>query len=46
VHGIETFGFSAGQVAHLGGNDLQSVGLKTGIDFTNDVLCYCIGFDD
>jgi hypothetical protein len=46
VHGIKAFGFGTGQMTHLGSDDLQSVGLKTGIDFTDDILSYCVGFDD
>ena len=46
VHGVETFGFLARQVLHLGGDDLQAGLLEAGIDLADDVLGDGVGLDD
>jgi len=38
MDGIEAFGFSLAQLAHLGGDDLETVRFKAGIDLADDVL--------
>jgi hypothetical protein len=46
VYGVKAFGLSLGQVHHFGSNNLETGVFKTGIDFTNNVLGNCVGFDD
>jgi len=46
VHGVEAFGFAAGQLLVLGGDDLQAGLFEAGVDFTDDVLGDSVRLDD
>ena len=46
MDGIEAFGFSLAQLAHLGGDDLETVRFKAGIDLADDVLGDGVRLDD
>ena len=46
MNGVEAFGFSLGELTHLGGDDLETVGFETGVDLADHVLGNRIGLDD
>jgi len=46
VHGVEAFGFAAGQLLVLGGHDLQASLFEAGVDFADDVLGDGVRLDD
>ena len=46
MHSVEAFGFGAGELTHLSGNNAQTVGFETGVDLADHVLGDGIGLDD
>ena len=46
VNGVEAFGFGAGELTHLSGDDLEAGVFETGVDLADHVLGDGIGLDD
>ncbi len=46
VFSIKSFSLRLCQVQHFGSNNFQAVFFKTAIDFTDNIFCYSIRFDD
>ena len=46
VNGVEALGFSLGELAHLGGDDLEAVRFKAGVDLADHVLSNGVRLDD